>query len=108
MFVTTLLDFLVVGFIIVLLFPIHIPLIPYLNYISSILFIILVFDFALIDSNPSKFLHKYSFAFCKMVTFHATRRSDLTIIVDKSRMTVVFEHCFLRYVYFSTMFFTYI
>jgi hypothetical protein len=28
-----------------------------------------------------------------MAKFHATKQSNLTIMVDDSRMTVVFEHC---------------
>ncbi len=77
-----------------LFFLFHIPLVPYLNCISLIILFILVFDYAFVDSNPFEFLHKCSFALCKMVTFHATKHSNLTIVVDKSWMTVVFEHCF--------------
>jgi len=52
-----------------------------------------VFDSVLIVSNPFEFLHYYFCAPCSMVTFHAHGHSDLTIMVDNSRMTSVFEHC---------------
>jgi hypothetical protein len=53
----------------------------------------LVFDYALADLNPSELLHYYFYALCNMVTFHAPRCSDLTIMVDNLRIIVVFEHC---------------
>jgi len=54
----------------------------------------LVFDYTLVDSNPCEFLHYYFCGLCNMATFHATRRSNLTIMVDESRTTVVSKHYF--------------
>jgi hypothetical protein len=63
------------------------PLLPTLSKFA------LVLDSILNNSNPSKFFHYYSCARCNMVTFHVIKHSDLTIMVDNSRMIIVFEHC---------------
>ncbi len=57
------------------------------------LWIPLVFDSTLVDSIPSMFLHYLFYAFCNMVTFHASEFLDLTIMVNDLGMIVVFEHC---------------
>jgi hypothetical protein len=41
----------------------------------------MVFDYALTNSNMSKFFHHYSCVLCNMATFHVTRHLDLTIMV---------------------------
>jgi hypothetical protein len=53
----------------------------------------LVFDYALVDSNLSKFFHYYSCALYNMATFHAIGHSNLTIMVDDSGMIIISEHC---------------
>jgi len=101
MFVTTLFDFLVCGFhrccyLSNFIFDSLLAWIYFSNSSSSssnLSIFTLVFDFAIADSNLSKFLHYYSCALCDMVTFHAIGHSDLTIMVDESGMTIVFEHC---------------
>ncbi len=90
-----------VFIVIFIFFQFHIRPAPYLDYLSPIPHALssnpsdftLVFDYALVDSNMSEFLHYYSCALCNMATFHAIGHSNLTMMVDDSRMTIVFEHC---------------
>ncbi len=67
-----------------------------------------MFDFALVDSNPSKFPHYYFYALCNMATFHAPRRLDLTIMVDNSRTIDIFEHSLCIIIIFSQIFYVYL
>ncbi len=83
------LTLLFVVFIVVVLCQISYLFVPCLDYISQVPPLppnlsnfFLVCDFALVASNPSKFLHYYFCAPCNMVTFHALGHSDLTIMVD--------------------------
>jgi len=101
--VTTLLDFLICGFH-YCCFLSHFIFDLLLAWIIFPQFLILstkpfkitvVFDYALVDSNMSKFFHYCSYVLCNMATFHVIGHSNLTIMVDKSRMTIVFEICLL-------------
>ncbi len=110
-----LLTFLIVVFIVVVLCPIsyssHSLLGLYFLSSSSSssrpLLKILVFDFTLNVANPFEFLHYYFYAPYNMVTFHASRCLELTIMVDDLG-TICLWTLFVCYVCFSTMFFTYI
>jgi len=101
MFVITLFDFLVCGFhcccsLSNFIFDSFLAWIYFPNSSSSssnLSIFTLVFDSAIVNSNPSKFLHYYSCAFWDMVTFHAIRHLNLIIMVDESGMTIVFKHC---------------
>jgi len=96
MLLTTLLEFLICGFhcCCSLSYFIFDSLLAWIIFPRFLfLFAKTLFDFALVDSNMFEFLHYYSCALCKMATFHATRCSDLTIMVDESRTTAIFEHC---------------
>jgi hypothetical protein len=46
--------------------------------------------YVFVVSNPFEFLHYYFCAPCNMATFHALKRSNLTIMVDDLGMVVVF------------------
>jgi hypothetical protein len=59
---------------------------------AHFLFLQTLQNVSLVDSNPFKFIHYYFCALCNMATFCVFGHSDLTVMVDDSKMMVVSKY----------------
>jgi hypothetical protein len=118
MFVTTLFDFLVCGFhcccylsnfiLDLLLAWIIFPWFTIYFLSPNPSNFTLVFNPIIAYSNMFEFLHYYSYALCNMVTIHAIGHSNLTIMVDDLRTTIVSEHCLCALFIFNHVLYIYL
>ncbi len=112
------LTFLFVVFIVVVICPISYSTCSLLGlYFLDSLYIFLspnpsnftlVFNPIIAYSNMFEFLHYYSYALCNMVTIHAIGHSNLTIMVDDLRTTIVSEHCLCALFIFNHVLYIYL